>query len=309
MSEEIVELIFDNQTVERLDKFLVRTSSGISRSRIQSLIHDGFVLVDDDVTDKPGQLLQFGQRVVMRLPAIMPTELVPESIPLEVIFENSDVVVVNKPAGMVVHPAAGNWTGTLVNAILGSDIDLQGIGGEERPGIVHRLDRDTSGIILIAKNDHAHQWLQDQFKNRKVNKTYLALVDGKPPTPTGRIEAPLGRDVHHRKKMAVVPIEKGREAITEYKTLESFRKHTLLEVHPHTGRTHQIRVHLNYIGCPIAGDKVYGHNRSTVNLDRQFLHASRLTVLLPGKVKENEFEVALPQDLNVVLSTLRMQEK
>lgn len=309
MSEEIVELIFDNHTVERLDKYLVNASSGISRSRIQSLIHDGFVLVDDDVADKPGQLLQFGQRIIMRLPSIMPTVLVPENIPLDVIFENSDVVVVNKPAGMVVHPAAGNWTGTLVNAILGSDIDLQGIGGEERPGIVHRLDRDTSGIILIAKNDHAHQWLQNQFKNRKVQKTYLVLVDGKPPTPTGRIEAPLGRDTHHRKKMAVVPIKKGREAITEYKTLESFRKHTLLEVHPHTGRTHQIRVHLNYIGCPIAGDKVYGHHRSTINLSRQFLHASRLAVLLPGKLEESQFEIALPQDLNDVLNTLRKQEK
>ena len=181
------------------------------------------------------------------------------------------------------------------------------IGGEERPGIVHRLDKDTSGLIVIAKNDLAHRWLQDQFKSRKVEKIYLALVDGKPPTPAGRVEAPIGRNTTHRKLMAVVPLDKGREAVTEYRTLESFAAHTLLEVHPLTGRTHQIRVHLAFLNCPVAADMVYGKRKPTVGLNRHFLHASRLKIILPGEEKARVFEAPLPPDLKNVLDQLRQK--
>jgi 23S rRNA pseudouridine1911/1915/1917 synthase len=173
--------------------------------------------------------------------------------------------------------------------------------------VVHRLDKNTSGLILLAKNDQAHRWLQEQFRLRKTKKTYIALVDGKPPTPSGRIEAPVGRDSVHRKLMAVTEIKKGREAISEYHTLESFRAHTLLEVHPLTGRTHQIRVHMKSIGCPVSGDTVYGHRHSTIAVERHFLHAARLAILLPGEEKVHTFEAPLPVELEQVLDTLREQ--
>jgi 23S rRNA pseudouridine1911/1915/1917 synthase len=214
-------------------------------------------------------------------------------------------MVVNKPAGMVVHPAAGHISGTLVHAALAHAPEMVGIGGEKRPGVVHRLDKDTSGLILLAKNDLAHRFLQDQFRLRKTVKIYLALVDGKPPTPSGRIDAPVGRDTVHRKMMAVTGIKRGREAISEYRTLESFREHTLLEVHPLTGRTHQIRLHLKFLGCPVAGDTIYGHKHATIPLNRHFLHAARLTILLPNEVKTRTFEAPLPVELDGVLERLR----
>lgn len=213
-------------------------------------------------------------------------------------------MVVNKPAGMVVHPAAGHTSGTLVHAALAHAPDMAGIGGEKRPGVVHRLDKDTSGLILIAKNDQAQCFLQDQFRQRKTMKTYLTLVDGKPPTPTGRIEAPVGRDSVHRNLMSVTGI-KGREAVSEYRTLETFREHALLEVHPLTGRTHQIRVHMKFIGCPVTGDAVYGHRNANIPLKRQFLHAARLTILLPGESTHRTFEAPLPDELEQVLVQLR----
>jgi 23S rRNA pseudouridine1911/1915/1917 synthase len=182
---------------------------------------------------------------------------------------------------------------------------MEGINGEQRPGVVHRLDKDTSGILLLAKNGQAHNWLVNQFRLRKVQKVYLALVDGHPPTPKGRIETPIGRDPNDRQRMAVVPAEKGRDAISEFFTRETFPKHTLLEVHPFTGRTHQIRVHLAYIGCPVASDSVYGHHRASLDLGRQFLHAFRLTVILPGEKQPRTFEAPLPSDLDTVLRRLR----
>jgi 23S rRNA pseudouridine1911/1915/1917 synthase len=216
-------------------------------------------------------------------------------------------MVVNKPAGMVVHPATGHKTGTLVHAALAHAPEMVGIGGEKRPGVVHRLDKDTSGLILLAKNDQAHRWLQDQFRLRKTQKIYIALVDGKPPTPSGRIEAPIGRDSVYRKVMAVTDINKGREAFSEYYTKETFREHTLLEVHPLTGRTHQIRVHLAFIGCPVAGDTIYGHKHATIPLDRHFLHAARLTILLPNESQPHTFEAPLPVELEQVLGMLRAE--
>ena len=241
----------------------------------------------------------------MNLPPPTPMNLEPEPVPLDILFENDDLVIINKDAGMVVHPSPGHEHGTLVHAILAHVPDLAGIGGTERPGIVHRLDKDTSGIIVIAKNDRSHRWLQEQFRTRRVEKSYLALVDGRPPTSVGKIDASIGRSSSHRKLMAVVPPGKGREAVSEYKVTERFSEHTLLEVRPLTGRTHQIRVHLAFLGCPIAGDKVYGKKKSTLTLDRHFLHASRLAITLPGEDSARIFEAPLPEKLMDSLQMLR----
>ena len=305
MSDRILNFRFEKQTPERLDKFLVEQLQEFSRSRIQGLISDGFVDVDGRPAKKSGQTLEGGSNITVRIPPSEPTDLIPEDIPLDILFENDDLLVVNKPAGMVVHPAAGHASGTLVNAVLGYDSEIEGIGGEERPGIVHRLDKETSGLILLAKNERAHRWLQDQFRLRKVEKTYLALVDGKPPTPAGRVEAHIGRDPSHRKRMAIVPESRGREAISEYKTLESFKENTLLEFHPLTGRTHQIRLHCAFLGCPIVGDEIYGRKKTTLEIDRHFLHAYRLKIVLPGERETKFFEAPLPQELERVLDSLR----
>ena len=296
---------FEKEKEERLDHFLVECLPEFSRSRLQGLVKDGFVAVDGVPAKKAGQKLEPGAQVEVRIPPPAPSGLVGEDIPLDIIFENDDLLVVNKPAGMVVHPAAGHETGTLVHAVLGYDPDIEGIGGEERPGVVHRLDKETSGLILLAKNDHAHHWLQDQFRLRTVEKTYLALVDGAPPTPSGRVEAPIGRDPSHRKKMAIMPPGKGRDAVSEYITLESFEKHTLLEFHPLTGRTHQIRLHCMFLGCPIVGDKIYGHRKQSLELDRHFLHAARLKIVLPEEKGARIFEAPLPGELSELLDTLR----
>lgn len=305
MNERWLSFRYEGAGNSRLDKYLVTKLPEFSRTRLQSLIENGAILVDGSVAHKSGQMLYPGELIQVHIPAPEPTQLVPEDIPLDIIFENADLMVVNKPAGMVVHPAVGHISGTLVHAALAHAPEMEGIGGEKRPGVVHRLDKDTSGLILLAKNDLAHHWLQDQFRLRKTIKTYIALVDGKPPTPSGRIEAPIGRDNVHRKLMSVSGIKKGREAFSEYHTLESFREHTMLEVHPLTGRTHQIRVHLKFIGCPVAGDTVYGHKHATIELNRQFLHASRLTILLPGEAKPRMFEAPLPVELVQVLERLR----
>ncbi len=308
MSDRVETFLYHGETVERLDKFLVTRLPEFSRARLQGLIADGFVTVNGVPAKKSGQGLEDGAEVEVRIPPPVPGGLEGEDIPLDIIFENDDLIVVNKPAGMVVHPAAGHASGTLVNAVLGYDPDLEGIGGEERPGLVHRLDKETSGLIILAKNERAHNRLQEQFRFRKVEKTYLALVDGKPPTPVGRVEAPIGRDPSHRKKMAVVPPGKGREAVSEYKTLETFKNHTLLEFHPHTGRTHQIRLHCQFLGCPIVGDSVYGKRTVTATISRHFLHAFRLKIILPGEKNPRTFEAELPQELKDVLEEVKRYE-
>jgi len=305
VSDRIINFRFEKQTHERLDKFLTESLPEFSRSRIQGLIANGGVDVNGLPAKKTGQSLEAGSNVTIRIPPPVATTLIAEDIPLDIVFENDDLMVINKPAGMVVHPAAGHADGTLVNAVLGHDPDIEGIGGEERPGVVHRLDKQTSGLILIAKNERAHRWLQDQFRLRKVEKTYLALVDGKPPTPAGRVEAYIGRDPKHRKRMAVVSEKKGREAISEYQTLESFKSHTLLEFHPLTGRTHQIRLHCAFLKCPIVGDEVYGRKSQSVEIERHFLHAHRLKIILPGEKSPKIFEAPLPDDLENVLNQLR----
>ena len=305
MSERILNFRFEDETPERLDKYLVGQLQEFSRSRIQGLIADGHVDVNGLAARKAGQTLETGFYVTVRIPPTAPTNLIAEDIPLDIVFENDDLIVVNKPAGMVVHPAAGHSSGTLVNAVLGHDPDLEGIGGEERPGVVHRLDKETSGLILLAKNERAHRWLQDQFRLRKVEKTYLALVDGKPPTPSGRVEAYIGRDPKQRKKMAIVSEKKGRESISDYTTVEEFDKHTLLEFHPHTGRTHQIRLHCAFLKCPIVGDEIYGRRTSSVEIGRQFLHAYRLNIILPNETELRQFEAPLPEELERILTDLR----
>ena len=305
MSDRVEKFRYSGEKAERLDKFLVTCLPEFSRARLQGLIEAGLVLVSGLPARKSGQMLDVGFEVEVRIPPPVPSGLTGEDIPLDIIFENHDLIVINKPAGMVVHPAAGHASGTLVNAVLGYDPEMEGIGGEERPGLVHRLDKETSGLIVLAKNERAHNWLQDQFRLRKVEKTYLALVDGKPPTPTGRVEAPIGRDPSHRKKMAIVSAGKGREAVSEYKTLEVFKEHTLLEFHPQTGRTHQIRLHCLFLGCPIVGDSVYGKRNFTLDINRHFLHAFRLKILLPKEDQPRTFEADLPAELKKVMEEVR----
>jgi len=305
VSERLETFPFNTDEPQRLDKFLVTCLPEFSRARLQGLIQDGFVLIDGLPARKSGQILDKGTTVQIRIPPPEPTTLEPEAIPLSILYEDDNLMVVDKPAGMVVHPGIGHPHGTLVQAALAHAPSMAGIAGEGRPGVVHRLDKDTSGLILLAKNDFAHHWLQEQFRSRQVEKIYLALVDGHPPTPTGRVEAPIGRDTDQRKQMAVVAAQKGREAVSEYRTLETFPHHTLLEVHPITGRTHQIRLHLSFLGCPVAGDLVYGLRKASLPLDRHFLHAARLTIRLPSKDKLHTFEAPLPQELEQVLKALR----
>jgi 23S rRNA pseudouridine1911/1915/1917 synthase len=309
LSSQFLSFVFEGASPEdhaqRLDKFLVNCLPELSRSRIQALIKNGHVTVDGAIPKKAGELLDAQANVQVYIPPTEASDLIPENIPLEIIFENDDLLVVNKPAGMVVHPSAGHSSGTLVNAALAHAPEMEGIGGERRPGVVHRLDKDTSGLILLAKNDRTHRWLQDQFRRREVEKTYLALVDGAPPTPTGRIEAPIGRDPRHRKKMAVVSPQKGRHAVSEYQILQNFPQHTFLEVHPITGRTHQIRLHMAYLGCPVTGDTLYGKRHPSIPLERHFLHAQRLRIRLRREKKLHSFEAPLPDELTSVLQALR----
>jgi 23S rRNA pseudouridine1911/1915/1917 synthase len=289
----------------RLDQILSANVGDLTRSRLQKLIREGRVKVNGIITTKPSYQIDGNEIIELQVPPTKTTALEPEPIPLDILFENRDLIVINKPAGMVVHPSAGHDTGTLVHAVLAHAPDIQGIGGEQRPGVVHRLDKDTSGLILMAKNDAAYYALQKQFTERTVHKTYIALVEGTPPTPSGRIEASIGRDPAHRKKMAVVSARKGRAAVSQYKILENFSNHSLLEIHPITGRTHQIRLHLAFIGCPVVGDRVYGRKRPSLEIRRHFLHASKIGIKLPGMREVTIFEAPLAEDLEEVLTTLR----
>lgn len=306
MNDRIVEIIYQDDQPQRLDKYLVTQLPEYSRSRLQALIKDGLVTVNGVIAHKSGQMIDEGARVTLQIPPPKPAKLVAEQIPLDIIFENSDLMVVNKPAGMVVHPSAGHQSGTLVHAALAHAPDIEGVGGVRRPGVVHRLDRDTSGLIILAKNDATHQWLSDQFRTREVEKTYLALVDGVPPTQSGRVEAAIGRDPVDRKRMAVVPPGKGRSAVSEYHTVRRYPEHSLLEVHPITGRTHQIRLHLKFLNCPVVGDRVYGHKHSSLPLKMHFLHATRLRIKILGESEASEFEAPLPEDLILVLDQLKV---
>jgi 23S rRNA pseudouridine1911/1915/1917 synthase len=288
----------------RLDHVLTGRWKAFSRSRLQQLIRQGYVLVNGRPVSKPAYRLEGGETVELQLPAPRPSELIPEDISLAIVYEDENVLVIDKPAGMVVHPSAGHDHGTLVHAALAHAPDMAGVGGERRPGVVHRLDKDTSGLIMLAKNDRAHYSLQKQFKHRSVEKRYIALVDGAPSAAAGVVQAAIGRDPKNRKRMSILP-KGGREAETTYRTLESFAGHTLLELKPHSGRTHQIRLHMAFLGCPVVGDRVYGKRKPSLPLQRHFLHASRLTITLPGEDQPATFHSPLPADLEQLLAELR----
>ncbi len=280
---------------ERLDKYLAEQCQ-ISRSYAQKLINEGQVEVNGHAA-KASQKLNTGDKVVANIPPPSPISLAPEAIPLKVVYEDKDVIVIDKPAGLLVHPAAGQHSGTLVNAILARCPDLGEIKGSIRPGIVHRLDKDTSGLMMVAKNDAAHANLSRQIKQRLIKKGYIALVSGHLSPELGVIDAPIGRHPKDRKRMAVV--SGGREARTEYKVIKYLDDYTLVEAMPETGRTHQIRVHFAAIGHPVFGDPVYG--KKSPLLGRQFLHAYRLGFKLPSTGKSVEFTSELPPELQEVL--------
>lgn len=301
-TELIVEL---SHVGERIDKALADAHSDLSRAQWQRLIQEGRVTLAG-VPVKASQRVSAGITVHAFIPAPVETALVPENIPLDIRYEDEDLLVVNKNAGMVVHPGSGNETSTLVHAVLAYCPNLPGIGGEKRPGIVHRLDKDTSGLILIAKNERAIRALQQQFKARTIHKQYLALTDGQIQPPRALIDAPIGRDIHHRKRMSVIADENRhkREALTQYERLTLYTQHSLVACHPLTGRTHQIRVHLAYIGYPIVGDTVYGRQKPTLPLKRHFLHAQQLSFIRPSDKKRVELTAEIPPELQAVLDKL-----
>ncbi|MBM3934139.1 MAG: RluA family pseudouridine synthase [SAR202 cluster bacterium] len=284
---------------ERLDRFLAGRFPDLSRSRIQTLIEDGHVTVDDRST-KASERPRAGQRIVVTVPDPGPSAIEPRDIPLNIVYEDRHIMVVDKPAGLTVHPAAGHYNDTLANAVLAHDPDIEGVGGEVRPGIVHRLDKDTSGLLVIAKTDEAHRRLTAQFMEREVTKVYLALVHGSLKQDEATIDAPIGRHPGDRKRMAVVST--GRHAATKIRVVARYRGHTLIEAQPVTGRTHQIRVHLASIGHPVAGDATYGKGHAV--LKRQFLHAHRLGFCHPETGEYMEFTSDLPPDLRWVLDDL-----
>jgi 23S rRNA pseudouridine1911/1915/1917 synthase len=290
-----IELIADREG-ERLDVFVARRCASLTRSRVQRLIEEGLVTVGGKRA-KAGLRLERGWRVEVTVPPSEPPEPVAEDIPLDVVHEDEDLLVVNKPAGMAVHPSPGHRARTLVNAVLGRWPELAGVGGVERPGIVHRLDRDTSGLVIVAKNESARLSLSRQLKQRQVEKGYLALVDGRLEPEEAVIEAPVGRHPRYRQRMAVV--EGGREARTSYRVLRYLEGYSLVEVTPATGRTHQIRVHFAALGHPVVGDAVYG--RRSPLLARQFLHAFRLTFRHPRTGERLRLEAPLPDDLREAL--------
>lgn len=304
MSQEPILITNHSQSEIRLDKLLAQELEEFSRSYIQKIISAGGVSSDGYPLYKKAELISPGTEIEVVIPPSEESELQPEEIPLDIIFEDSDCVVVNKAAGMVVHPSLGHNTGTLVQAVLAYAPEIEGVGGVKRPGLVHRLDQDTSGVIILAKNDRAHQHFQEQFKDRQVGKVYLALVDGRPPSPTGRVEVAIGRDPKFRQRMAAVQDRDGKKAISEFFTLEEFSKHTLLKVSILTGRTHQIRVHLAFLGCPVVGDEDYGRKKPSLDINRQFLHAQQLTISLLGEKEPHTFEAPLPDDLKDVLESL-----
>ncbi len=292
-----------SQAGERLDRHLSTHLPERSRAEIQRWIRDGNVLVNQ-LPAKPSQRLSVGDCILIVTPTPKPSILTPEALPLDILYEDDDLIAVDKPAGLVVHPAPGHESGTLVNAILYHCPDLEGVGGVKRPGIVHRLDKDTSGIILVAKNDHAHRYLQTQFKERTIAKTYLALLIGQLEPRKGRIDAPIGRHPRHRKRMAVVPATRGRNAITEFEVEAYYGTTSLVSVHPLTGRTHQIRVHFASIGHPLVGDVIYGPKRDTYRLGRQFLHAHGLRFNRPSDDTKLNLVSPLPPDLQLLLDRL-----
>lgn len=301
---ERYELVVKDNEKERLDKYLSEKLS-MSRSQIQDLIENGFVTVNQIKVNKSSYKVKLGDKIDIIIPPPEETDVKPQDIPIDIVYEDEDILVINKPKGLVVHPAHGHYNDTLVNALLFRVKDLSGIGGEIRPGIVHRLDKDTSGLLIVAKNDFSHQKLSEQLKNRTLRRIYWALSEGEISWDEKRVETPIGRHPLYRKKMAVLPY--GKIAITNFKVLERFKNYTLVSASLETGRTHQIRVHLAHLGFPIVGDEVYGRVDKKFGIKGQLLHAKEITFLHPRKNILMKFEVSLPEEFEKVLDILRKE--
>lgn len=298
--------IEDEQSGERIDKHVaeVLADKSVSRSQAQEWIRTGAVTVNGNVV-KPNAKVNVGDLIVAVFPEPEPLEAYPEDIPLDVVFEDGDVIVINKPRGMVVHPAAGHPNGTVVNALLHHCKDLSGINGVMRPGIVHRIDKDTSGLLMVAKNDLAHASLAEQLKDHSVTRKYAALVYGVMQHDKGTIDAPIGR-ANHDRKLYVVTDKNSKHAITHFAVAERFDEYTLLELKLETGRTHQIRVHMKYIGFPLVGDPVYGGKSGrTLGMNGQALHAGTLGFKHPRTGEYLEFSVPIPEDIEHALNILK----
>lgn len=287
---------------ERIDKYIADSMEGVSRSQVQIWIGDGQLTVNGSQV-KSNYKLAAGDKIELVVPEVAAVEILPENIPLEVVYEDSSVIVVNKQRGLVVHPAPGHASGTLVNALMYHCHDLSGINGELRPGIVHRIDKDTSGLLMAAKNDKAHASLAAQLKDHSVNRRYIALVHGHVQHDQGTIDAPIGRDAHDR-KMFTVTERNSKHAVTHFSVMERLGDYTLLELKLETGRTHQIRVHMKFIGHPLVGDPMYGRSKG-VKMNGQALHAATLGFVHPDSGETLEFNAPIPQDMEDVLASLR----
>lgn len=302
-SNEEVVIIKEDEAGQRADVVLARELE-LTRSNMQRLLDEGRAVRGAKVI-KANYKVKAGDTITVTLPEPQPLDVQPENIPLDIIYEDDDVVVVNKARGMVVHPAAGNYTGTLVNALLYHCKNLSGINGVIRPGIVHRLDKDTSGIMICAKNDAAHLSLSEQIQNKTAQRTYLAIVRGNIKTDSGVIETQIARDKNDRKKMAVVT-EGGRDAVTEYEVLERFGKFTIVRCRLRTGRTHQIRVHMEYLGYPLVGDPKYSPMKTQFSIEGQALHSQTLSFIHPRTGERMEFAAPLPEDMHKIVTRLRL---
>ena len=290
----------------RLDAYISKINSNISRTMVQKLIQEGNVFVNGK-EKKISYKVQVGDIIEINIPKPQETTIKPENIPIEIVYEDMDIIVVNKPKGMVVHPANGNPDGTLVNAVMAICKDsLSGIGGEIRPGIVHRLDKDTSGLLIVAKNDKAHINMSNQIKNREVKKIYIALVRGLVSEDEATINMPIGRSTKDRKKMAIR--KDGKEAVTHFKVLKRYSKYTLLEIKIDTGRTHQIRVHMSEIGHPVVGDMVYSNGKNEFGVEGQMLHAKSLDFKHPVTREKMHLEAKLPPYFKEVLEKLEKEQ-
>lgn len=299
-------LIQEDEEDTRLDVFLSKTLKDSTRSYIQKIIENGGVTVNE-TKKKSSYKLKLNDCIILDFPEVKKLDVQAENIPIDIVYEDSDVIVVNKPSGMVVHPASGINSGTLVNALLYHCKDLSGINGVARPGIVHRIDKDTSGVLVIAKNDLAHNKLSKQLKEHTMTRLYLALVEGIIKDDQGTVDAPLARHKTERIKIAVT--EGGRNAVTHYKVIERFKNATLLLCRLDTGRTHQIRVHLAYIKHPVMGDPVYGYKKQRFNTNGQLLHAKVLGFIHPTTGKYIEFETEVPEEFKKIINILRNELK
>lgn len=298
-------IVQNNEKGVRLDSYITKKLNDLSRANIQRLIEDGNILVNS-AKQKISYKVNSGDKIKITIPEPKKIDLKPQDIKVEIVYEDNDIIVVNKPKGLVVHPAVGNPDGTLVNAIMNICKDsLSGIGGEVRPGIVHRLDKDTTGLLIVAKNDKAHINLSEQIKNREVKKIYIALVRGNIPENEATINMPIGRSTKDRKKMAVV--KNGKEAVTHFKVIDRFKNYTLLEIKIDTGRTHQIRVHMAEIGYPVVGDMVYSNGKNEFGVEGQMLHAKSLDFKHPITGKNMHLEAELPKYFKDIIDKLKQE--